>query len=89
MHFLYQFLGQFVLKAINKEIKGCEMITDFYNVVNSNRRTLLKTNRIRLKDIPSLIMGKLTTFNMVRIVSQLNLNFMIDTSLETYTLLFY
>ena len=74
-------LGQLIRGMVNDIVNTAEMVDSLQNVVDA-RVLGGHPQRIRLKNEPGLLLGQPTPFNMVRIVSQVNLRAMINAPLE-------
>ena len=56
------------------------MVGGFYNVINIHH-TIFHSNCIRLKNIAGLFMRQATSLDMIGIVRQIDLNFVVDSAL--------
>ena len=65
--------------AINYHVNALKMVDSFHHVVNVNR-TIRYANGIRFKNVARLVGGKTAALDVIGIIGQLNLNFVVNTT---------
>ena len=87
MQLLDELLVQLLFRVVNDKVYAFEMVDGLQQVIYIDG-LFCYAYRIGLKDIACLVMSKSASLNMVRIVSKVNLDTMIDAPLELGCLLF-
>lgn len=82
MKLLYKTFCKFRISTFNYQIYTTEVIYCFNNIINLYS-LICNSKSFCFKDITGLVMGKLWAFNMIWIISKVNLNFMINSAFKT------
>ena len=78
---------QWFLDVTKEVIKGNEMIGCLYDVIHRHSFLILEADGAGFKDVAGLLLSQLATFNSIRVVGELHLCLMIESSLTMCLLL--
>ena len=87
MQRLNQLFRERLLSFVDNQVYATEMVHRFNDVVHVHRLVGSHSNSIRLEDIACLFVGQTATLDMVRVVGQVYLRFMIDAALHLHRFL--
>jgi hypothetical protein len=79
MKFFDELLRQSCFCMINNHVNATEMICRFNHIIHI-QHFFFYANSIGFKDISGLFVGQAASFHMVRVICQINLCFMINTT---------
>ena len=87
MQLLNQRFGQLCPCLLNDQVDTPEVVSRLNDIVHPDR-FVSNTDGVRLENVPRLVVSQAATLNVVGVIGEINLDTVIDTSLNPSVLLF-
>ena len=87
MQRLNQFFRKWIACLVDNQINTAEMVHRLYDIIHVHRLISSHTNGIRLEDVTCLVVRQAATLDMVRVIGQVYLRFVIDTAFHLHLFL--